>query len=485
MTENEKSKSIYEQLMQYASGVHYPFHMPGHKRNLEWIQNPYQIDITEIDGFDDLHHAQGMLREGMQRMEASVGALKSYYLVNGSTCGLLSAIYGGCKEGAIVGIARNCHRSVYHGSILRRINPVYIYPRYVDNLGITCGLSAKSVDNLYQSHPKMAAVVLTSPSYEGIVSNIKEIAEVIHGHGGILIVDEAHGAHLPYAQNGEFPASAVSQGADIVIQSLHKTLPSLTQSAALHICSERVDCEKIEQALRIFETSSPSYVLMAGMDLCVRYMEQEGKKQLSLLSHRLDAFYRKTDRWDAFWFLMPDEKRDKSKIVFGAKYLQGMGRKLHERLVERYHLQPEMSTPDYVLLMTMLTDREEGFVRLEQALDEMNIWLKEEAAEKKEREDTKGRRPLPEAQMEMPPWQAVQASAEAVSIEQAEGCVCGETVYIYPPGCPFLMPGEIIAAEHISLMRYYKEHGVELYALKDETAQTIQVINRRKQDGKE
>lgn len=225
--------------------------MPGHKRKVDWISDVYDIDITEIDGFDDLHHADGILEEGMARMANAVGAKKSYYIVNGSTCGILAAIYAACPQGATVAVARNTHKSVAHAIMLRGLKPTYIYPQNVDNLCISGQIIPKDVEKAYEQSPEIAAVILTSPTYEGIVSNIRQIADVVHAHGGVLIVDEAHGAHLPYANHGAnqeemyLPYSAVREGADIVIQSLHKTLPCLTQSAALHICSDRVSVKKL------------------------------------------------------------------------------------------------------------------------------------------------------------------------------------------------------------------------------------------------
>lgn len=485
-----QDQSIYEKLREYAKSDAYPFHMPGHKRKVDWISDVYDIDITEIDGFDDLHHADGILEEGMARMANAVGAKKSYYIVNGSTCGILAAIYAACPQGATVAVARNTHKSVAHAIMLRGLKPTYIYPQNVDNLCISGQIIPKDVEKAYEQSPEIAAVILTSPTYEGIVSNIRQIADVVHVHGGVLIVDEAHGAHLPYANHGAnqeetyLPYSAVREGADIVIQSLHKTLPCLTQSAAFHICSDRVSVKKIERALHIFETSSPSYVLMAGMDLCVRYMQGEGKKKLQMLTDRLQLFYERSESWKQLWFLYPKIKSadmigipiaDYTKIVFGAKGYKNAGRKLHEILRDRYHLQPEMSAPDYVILMTMLTDTEEGFLRLEAALSEINdelecgslVWERTTSA-------------YPSAfvplELVMLPLEAAEAPVIQVPFFESVGKISAETVYVYPPGCPFLMPGEKISEELLEIVRYYRTSGMELYGMEDETGETILVI---------
>ena len=484
-----QDQSIYEKLKNYANSDAYPFHMPGHKRQVDWISNAYDIDITEIDGFDDLHHAEGMLKDGMDRMAQSVGAKKSYYIVNGSTCGILAAIYGSCKRGATVAVARNTHKSVAHAMILRELKPVYIYPQNVDNLCISGQVIHNDVEKAYQQSPEIEAVILTSPTYEGIVSDIRAIADVVHAHRGILIVDEAHGAHLPYTKN--LPASAIEEGADLVIQSLHKTLPCLTQSAALHICSDRVDIKKIERALHIFETSSPSYLLMAGMDLSVRYMQQEGKEKLDELTKRLQLFYQKSKEWTKLWFLYPEMERspqnyqlsgdranlfvDYTKIVFGARGYKNSGRILHAILRDRYHLQPEMSAPDYVILMTMLTDTEEGFSRLETALSEINQEL-EDGRLCLEKKKTLLAPVFVQLEQAMIPAEAAETETEPVLFENAIGRISAETVYVYPPGCPFLMPGEKISEELLLLVHYYKDSGMELYGMENETGEHILVI---------
>lgn len=541
-----QEQSIYEKLEAYAKSDAYPFHMPGHKRCVDWMANVYDIDITEIDGFDDLHHAEGLIKEGMERMAHAVGAKQSYYIVNGSTCGILSAIYGTCPQGATVAVARNTHKSVAHAILLRGLKPTYIYPQNVDNLCISGQVIHKDVEKAYEQSPDIAAVILTSPTYEGITSDIRSIADVVHAHNGILIVDEAHGAHLPYAQNmhtsnkvheknalaaqpkeinvrransameTRLPHSAIHEGADIVIQSLHKTLPCLTQSAALHICSDRVDAKKIERALHIFETSSPSYVLMAGMDLCVRYMQREGAQKLRELTNRLQLFYERSKDWKQLWFLYPEmeAKRvqarqieetkeqkeqieaqqlganpnktcqadnslpivDYTKIVFGARGYVNSGRHLHEILRDRYHLQPEMSAPDYVILMTMLMDTEEGFSRIEAALSEINDGLENGTLPWEKKDSITSSPVFVPLKQTMLPSEAAEAEKIPMLFEEAKGKISAETVYVYPPGCPFLMPGEEISAELLALIRYYKRSGMELYGTEDETGQRILTV---------
>ncbi|MBQ8639612.1 MAG: aminotransferase class I/II-fold pyridoxal phosphate-dependent enzyme [Lachnospiraceae bacterium] len=481
--------SLFEQLKQLQNSDRYPFHMPGHKRNLELMEqiygrdfgNPFGIDITEIDGFDDLHHAEGIIKDGMEQMAAAVGARHSYFVVNGSSGGILAALYAACKPGSRVAVARNCHRSIAHGIILRQLVPCYFYPQVSTKLGISMGITCGLVEDILGKNGDISAVILTSPTYEGAVSDILRISEVVHRHGAVLIVDEAHGAHLPFGEACGLPRSAVAMGADLVIQSLHKTLPAMTQSAALHICSDRIDQKKVEQGLRIFETSSPSYVMMAGMDACMRFMEQKGREKLKQLCGWLDCFYEKAKDWDQLHVLTEDEicragsfGFDRTKLVFSAENLPGMGETLHRWLAEEYHLQPEMSTPEYVVLMTTIGDTPEGFLRLTRAMEEINRKLAEmtETGYGSRSENAE----MKKADVRMLPHLAVEAEQEMIEAADAEGRISVEMAYIYPPGIPFLMPGERISREHVEMLRYYRSFGREIHGMEDETGQRIRVV---------
>ena len=237
---------LSESLQNYAQSDVYPFHMPGHKRKKILFPDPYEMDITEIDGFDNLHHAEGILKEAQERAAALYGSKRCFYLVNGSTCGLLAAISAAAGRGDKVIVARNCHKAVYHALYLKELQAEYIYPA-ITNHGIQGQITVEQVRKTLRENPDASAVILTSPTYEGIVSDVKKIAEVCHEQNIPLIVDEAHGAHLGFS--GGFPENAVRLGADAVIMSLHKTLPSFTQTALLHLNSTPIDEKKGERYL--------------------------------------------------------------------------------------------------------------------------------------------------------------------------------------------------------------------------------------------
>lgn len=265
---------LYKNLIEYSNSDYYPFHMPGHKRNIEDGVSPFSYDITEIDGFDNLHNPQGILKIAMEEAADFYGTDKTYYLVNGSTCGLLSAICGVTSRGDKILVARNCHKAVYNAIYLNELTPVYINPEYIEMYGINGGISPEAVQYGLAENPDIKAVIITSPTYEGVVSDVQRIAEIVHKKGIPLIVDEAHGAH--FGLHKCFPQSAVKLGADIVIQSVHKTLPSLTQTALLHIRSDIVNVSEVERFLHIYQSSSPSYVLMSSIDECINKLKSDG-----------------------------------------------------------------------------------------------------------------------------------------------------------------------------------------------------------------
>ena len=222
-------KSLFENLKEYSAKQVCPMHMPGHKRNMSLLSSdfPYDIDITEIDGFDNLHNAEGVLKDSQAKASKLFGSKASFYLVNGSTCGIISAIRSVTKCGDKIILARNCHKSVYNAVSICRLKTAYISLNLDSNCLINQSISIKCVQNAIKQNPDAKVMLITSPSYDGVVSDIKSIAKLCRDNDIILIVDEAHGAHLGF--NKYLPTSAVSLGADIVIQSLHKTLPALTQ----------------------------------------------------------------------------------------------------------------------------------------------------------------------------------------------------------------------------------------------------------------
>lgn len=287
------TKSTLQQQLETLSAARYPLHMPGHKRRVPPAPGLgcYAWDLTEIDGADDLHDADGILADAMARTAALYGARRCWYLVGGSTVGLLAGIRALAPFGSTVIAARNCHKAVYHAIELGQLTARWLTPPVDPQFGIYGSVRPADVAAALDAAPDACCVILTSPTYEGVLSDIRTIAEICHARGVPLLVDEAHGAHyLPFAARYGWRGGAVAAGADLVVQSAHKTLPSLTQTAFLQLNGDLADPAEVERQLDVFETSSPSYPLMVSLDGCTRWLADEGEAAFAAWRARLDAF---------------------------------------------------------------------------------------------------------------------------------------------------------------------------------------------------
>lgn len=481
---------LIDRLKEYGESDFYAFHMPGHKRQEELgitlFPNPFSVDITEVDGFDNLHHPEGILKESMERAAAVYGVDRTYYLVNGSTCGILAAISSAVSDGKKLLMARNSHKSAYHAAMLNRMETEYIYPEIIEESGIQGGIEPGELRRILEADKenRIGAVFLTSPTYEGIVSDIKSLAEIAHERGIPLIVDEAHGAHFAfYEGEGEnrqtgrlFPRSALQCGADLVIQSVHKTLPSLTQTAVLHLKEGIADRERLEFYLRIYQSSSPSYVMMASIDNCIEYMDREGRKRLEQLGKRLERWMEDAKQWSCLRAL--DDHvlgengafdRDISKLVVGispqAEKAGVNGTVLAEAVRRRFHLEPEMCCDRYVLYMTSLMDSEESLFKLSAALTKIDEEIagalcmgRNEGTEgtSEETEKYSGKQGTLTWTRDVPRRismaEAVSKKGRRIRLEDACGCISRGFLTVYPPGVPAVVPGEMISQETAELL---------------------------------
>ncbi|MDO5540459.1 MAG: aminotransferase class I/II-fold pyridoxal phosphate-dependent enzyme [Eubacteriales bacterium] len=474
---------LYDKLKEYGKSDYYPFHMPGHKRSLGAVPEVRDIDITEIEGFDNLHHPEGILRDAQKKAADLYGSQETYYLINGSTSGILTAIFACTNQRGKILMARNSHKAAYHAAEIRELKAVYLYPREIGEMTLPGGsILPEDVRTALEKDKEIEAVFVTSPTYEGVVSDIKKIAEIAHSFGKPLIVDEAHGAHFGF--HPVFPQSSVKLGADIVIHSLHKTMPSLTQTALLHRNGILTDGDTIRKYLGIFQTSSPSYVLMAGIDVCVEMTEMKGTELFRKFAKCLEEFYDSSRNLKMIRVLQGGMRngdmfdRDLSKIIIEARGKSG--RWLAERLRETYHLEPEMETGTYVVALTSVGDSREGFDRLSKALQKIDEELcskpvdntREEAGKKPYR----GIRHQDSAVMTIA--QAGRCEHETISLNESTGCVSGEYIYLYPPGIPMIVPGEKISKELLKSLEWYQREGFSLQGMKDYTGNNIDICKQ-------
>lgn len=452
-------KGIYDRLKAYGKSDFYPFHMPGHKRNSKCgpLSELYRLDITEIDGFDDLHHPVSIIKEAQERAAQLYHSEHTYFLIDGSTAGILTAISAVSGRGRKLILARNCHKAVYHAAFLNHLELCYVYPELLKGHGIAGEIRAQDIENQIKAilseeegkEPKelICGVVITSPTYDGVSSDVQEIADMVHRYDLPLIVDQAHGAHFGF--HPAFPENAVAQGADAVIHSVHKTLPAPTQTALLHINGDLIGRNEVEKYLHIYQSSSPSYVLMAGIDESIAFVKKRGYEGLD----KVVKFRRKLEDTAAALNnlkLCPGTEPGKALIYDQSGRMSGQ--ELMERLEKKYHLQMEMASGAYVTAILTMADQKAGIRRLWKALCELDQFI-EKLSFRERTEEVIFR-----AQKKLPMWQAYEATYDEVDIYSAAGRIAAEFVGLYPPGIPLLVPGEVIPKEILDMESIVKKY---------------------------
>lgn len=441
------------EFLQAYSPTLLPMHMPGGKRRFPSAL-PYALDVTEVDGLDDLHDPHGLLADVQASARALFGAEASFLLVNGSTGGLLAAIRA-AGNGKLL-LARNCHRAVFNAATLCRRETTFLLPE--PNGRVT----PQAVENHLRADPALRTVVVTSPTYEGICSDVKGISAVCRSHGAVLIVDQAHGAH--FGLHPAFPPSAVQDGADIVVQSLHKTLPALTQTAILH--AKQPWAAALQRENAVFETSSPSYILLASADECIRFLASDaGKAQMNAYADaliavrtRLRASLRFLSLCDDSSSVAGDGVRDPSKLLLSTRGANCSGKSLADALRSRFAIETEMSTPDTLLAMTSVCDTARELNRFADAVEQLDA------------ECTSPPHPsAPVPAFLLPPraflpYERYGEQGEPCPLQESVGRVAAEAVWAYPPGICLLQSGEYVTDELVNLASRYADAGLSLHS---------------------
>ena len=472
-------KTLYNYLKQHSDSDMYPFHMPGHKRNFQCglLSGLYRMDITEIDGFDNLHEPESIIKDAQERAAELYHSEESFYLVNGSTSGILSAVSALSGGANRLIIARNCHKAVYHAAFLNHMKLYDVYPEIYEEYDIAGPVSVEAVekeikailqetDEEKSAAEAIAGVVITSPTYDGVVSDVKAIADMVHGYGVPLIVDQAHGAHFGF--HPSYPENAVSQGADIVIHSVHKTLPAPTQTALLHRNGNLIDREKLKRYLHIYQSSSPSYLLMAGIDEALFTIATEGFRRLDEL---LGLRKQLEKRAETFQHIRVCPHTEPGKLIISVKNTSVTGQELSDILRKTYHLQMEMASGSYVTAILTMMDTKEGMERLATALQEIDQNL---SATSEKQLPLPGLKIHPKRVMEI--YEAYQSKFEKVDLKEAVDRTAAEFVSLYPPGIPILVPGEVISERVLEIIQGYQERGYVVQGIDQGKLKVISIL---------
>lgn len=453
------------------------FRIPGHRLDRgiskRWTKEVgeqiFAYDVTETPYTDDLHQAQGAIKEAQQLLSELYHTDRSYFLVNGSTCGNEAMILAGAMEGQEIMIARNAHKSAMMGLIISGARPVYVGPKVLNDWGIQGGITPEDVDACFQEHPDCKALFMVSPSYYGITSNLRRIAEVCHSHGAMLLVDEAHGGHVYFHE--ELPHGAIEQGADMCVQSMHKVTGALTQSSVLHVHSKLVDLDRVNSALHIVQSTSPNYLLMTSLD-CARYELAMHGRQMMQDALKLADYAREEIRKIQGFDCMGTEITgmegvagvDRTRLVITAKELGFTGFDLEECLFREYQVNMELADYENVLAIITYANTREEIDRLINACRDLSEKVRNDTCvinKSWEKKQNPMLTRLPE--QIMTPRQAYFAKTMQIPWEDAVGRIAGEMVAPYPPGIPILYAGERITREVWEYLEQFRRDGRHMH----------------------
>ncbi|MFV0516320.1 MAG: aminotransferase class I/II-fold pyridoxal phosphate-dependent enzyme [Aminipila sp.] len=468
---NEET-SIIDFLLSHKKSNPVSFHMPGHKGSKfykklgyhEFLDNITDCDITEIHGADNLFQAETIIKYTEERYKRLYDVKKSYLLINGTSCGLISAILSSVKPGEKLIMARNSHKSIFNAVELGNISPVYVHPKLVESYGIGGEIEADEIKKIVSENKDAKAVVLPSPNYYGICSDIEKIADIVHSAGMILIVDQAHGAHLKFFEGYNlYPKAAESCGADIVVNSIHKTLGSFTQSAVMNVVTDSINLELLEDKLQSIESTSPSYLLMASLDINAKILEDKGCDVIGEWHEELNGFYYKAKLIQGLKIINTGENMDSTKINLDMSAIGISGPEL-ENLLMKENIYVELVTGNIVMCMTGVGNEKEDYERLLSALkkiseDRIKTYKGEEQTDLYDYVGLIKSISAQESAISMPKEKV------KLNIDLSEDCICAVSIIPYPPGIPLICPGEPITKEAIRYVKYLRESGQKVMGI--------------------
>ncbi|MBC8590243.1 aminotransferase class I/II-fold pyridoxal phosphate-dependent enzyme [Wansuia hejianensis] len=439
------------------------FHTPGHKgRNtlIEWSKYIPYIDTTEIEGTDNLLEPRGIIKKSQDLTAKVFGAKMSLYGVNGSTGNIYAAMATIAQPGDKVLVQRNSHKAIYNSMILNRLEPIYIYPNYNEEHKLFTGLNPYDIEIALKENPDIKAVIITYPDYYGICSDIEKIVNIVHKYNKILMVDEAHGSHIGFSKR--LPISALKAGADIVIHSTHKTLPSFTQTSILHVGTDKIDLNRLKSNFALYTTTSPSYLLMVSNEIAVAYMDGQGRKILDQSIDKVEDTIKRLQSIDRVSVFTGDNKdktiynKDKTKILFKIDGITGS--RLEDILRADYNINLEMSDYYYGLALTTLMNTNEDYETFLNAIEDI---AKTKAYKKIEHIDINILKPVIRKDISSTYY----GNKAQVSLKESIGRISGSYIIPYPPGIPLIVPGEEITKELYDHITFIMENSIEINGL--------------------
>lgn len=481
---DQNKTPIFDSLMRYVDNDTVPFHVPGHKKGVGIPEefrsfigdNAFKIDVTVFKSVDSLHHPTSSIREAEKLVADAYNSDHSFFCINGTTVAIQAMIMSAVSQGDKILIPRNVHKSITAGIILSGAIPIYMDPDIDEFLSISHGISFKTVKEALQNNPDVKAVLIINPTYYGVSTDIKKIAEVVHSYNIPLLVDEAHGPHLIF--NKKLPICAMDAGADICAQSTHKITSSLTQGSFLHVKSKFIEPSRVRQNLNLLQTTSPSYIILASLDCTRRQLVFNGEELLNKSIELANYARSEINKIDSLYCFGEELKNnegffafDPTKITINCRNLGISGYELEKRLASEYHVQLEMADAYNGLAVGSFGDTKESIDKLLLALRDIRNTTEEK--------DVKSFSiTLPKIPRQMcSPREAFQSNKKSVPLKQSVNKISGEFLLAYPPGIPVLCPGEIITQEIIDYIEYIKSIGLFVQGTEDPKIENIKVID--------
>jgi len=479
---NHARTPIFTAIKQYIDAGVIPFHVPGHKQGRalrelkEYVgERVLAMDLTCLPGLDNICNPRDVIQEAEGLAAAAYGAEHAFFLVNGTTFGIQGMILAVCQPGDKIIIPRNAHRSALGGLILSGARPIYIEPEINHDYGISMGVAPEIVERALKEHPDARAVFIVSPNYYGTVPPLKEIVDIAHKYDVLVLVDEAHGAHLKF--HPALPLSSMEAGADLAAVSTHKLAGSLTQSSILLARGERVNPRHIKAVLNLSQTTSPSYILLASLDVARKQMALQGREFLNTALEISRWIRQELSRIEGL-SLMGEEVTsypgcnalDVTKITVNVQGLGLSGYEMEAILRRQYKIQVELSDLYNVLLLVSIGDDWHMAGQLVAAFRDI--------AEKHPLKNVvRFCPPLPAIpRMAVLPREAFYGQTRSLELEYAEGEISAEAITAYPPGIPLICPGEVITWEIIDYVELLKREHADLQGPEDPELNTIRVL---------
>ena len=485
MSKLEQNKTpLFDALISYVNNETIPFHVPGHKKGLgvdeefkNFIgENPFKIDVTVFKSVDSLHHPKGAIKEAQILAADAYGADATFFSVHGTSGAIQAMVMSVVSDGDKIIIPRNVHKSITTGIILAGAIPVYMTPEFDKNLGIAHGVTKATVEEALKNNPDAKAVLIINPTYYGVATEIKAIANLVHSYNIPLIVDEAHGPHLAFSE--KLPISALEAGADICAQSTHKIIGAMTQVSLLHVKSKLVDTNKVKQMLSLLQTTSPSYILMASLDTSRRQIALHGKELLKNTIELYTYAREEINKIPGFYSFGNEIlgkpgvfALDPTKLTISCRELGITGDELEQILSTKYHIQMELSDFYNVLAVGSFGDTKENIDLLISALKKIS---EEFYGKKTPLQDFLDIPDIPESKLT--PRQAFYGLKTPIKLEDSTGKVSGEFLMAYPPGIPILCPGEVITKEIIDYVNQLKTNGLHVQGTEDPEVEYIKIV---------